>query len=415
MTSDREQGTRRAVELATVHALSFLALGCAVGLLLATLLVAPALGDALAPLSYGRWMPLHLDVLLYGWCALPMVALLLAAYTRGSRAAAVASWPVHAWTAMVRVGCASWLMGGSSGKLFVEWSGVARLAMAAGMAVLALVLVAGFLGRGPRRWSLREAGRGLLLLLLVPVPALLAWAARPDVRPPVNPDSGGPTGGSLLGSTLGIVAVILLTPPLLGLVPRRAFLAWGAAGLLLLHGVAFALLDLVLVLRDLPWPESSRTWLRSSLAWGCLLVGTGLLQFLPGMLERFKFGHGLVLHAHVALAGFLTSWSFVVLTALSANRPLATALGDRGPALVWNVGLAAHLASLLGLAAVEQAAPSGLLAPGAWTTALLWARWLAGAVQLGVAMAWLGRAWTAMTGSSGCAADGTAQPAGRAA
>jgi cytochrome c oxidase cbb3-type subunit 1 len=72
-------------EVATVHALAWLTVACGVGLLLALLLLFPGLNPG--PLTYGRWMPLHLDLALYGWLALPLVALLLRAYRPPDRAA----------------------------------------------------------------------------------------------------------------------------------------------------------------------------------------------------------------------------------------------------------------------------------------------------------------------------------------
>ncbi|MGD2113822.1 MAG: hypothetical protein PVG07_02145, partial [Acidobacteriota bacterium] len=74
-------------DLVTLHSLGWLAAGNLVGLLLATLLLAPGAGSALAPLTYGRWMPVHWNAQLYGWLALPLVGLLLHVY----RAEAVSS------------------------------------------------------------------------------------------------------------------------------------------------------------------------------------------------------------------------------------------------------------------------------------------------------------------------------------
>ena len=51
-----------------------------VGLWLALLLLWPDLGTVLGGWTYGRWMPLHMDWQLYGWCALPLVGLLLSVY-----------------------------------------------------------------------------------------------------------------------------------------------------------------------------------------------------------------------------------------------------------------------------------------------------------------------------------------------
>ncbi len=55
------------------HNLGWLVAANLVGLLLAVLLLWPGLNDLLAPLTYGRWVPLHLDWQLYDWCSLPLV------------------------------------------------------------------------------------------------------------------------------------------------------------------------------------------------------------------------------------------------------------------------------------------------------------------------------------------------------
>ena len=60
-----------------LHALGWLVAANAIGVLMAALLLWPALGDLLVPLSYGRWMALHLDWQLYGWCSVPIIGVLL--------------------------------------------------------------------------------------------------------------------------------------------------------------------------------------------------------------------------------------------------------------------------------------------------------------------------------------------------
>ena len=145
------------------------------------------------------------------------------------------SLAVDAWSAALALGSVSWLAGGSSGKLFLEWSGAARVALPVAMAMLWLSLARGWLAQR-RSFSGRgvvlPAGRpgGLtspaLLLALLPVPAILYWASGPGVYPPFNPDSGGATGSSLLGSSLGIVAVLaylLVLPPLMAATIFRKF------------------------------------------------------------------------------------------------------------------------------------------------------------------------------------------------
>ena len=161
-------------------------------------------------------MPVHINLQLYGWCSLPLVALLMKVYqvdlepaARWSRAA---FWT---WSAALTVGSLSWLTGHSSGKLFLDWTGYARALFPTAIAFVWLLLA----------WSLRchwtgtenlprlvrmIKTTGLALLFLVPL--VLYWSADPRVYPPVNPATGGPTGASQLESTLAIVAILLMLP-----------------------------------------------------------------------------------------------------------------------------------------------------------------------------------------------------------
>src|SRR3954462_8103478 len=55
------------------HSLAWLVAANMVGVLLAAMVLWPGINEWIAPLTYGRWIPLHLDWQLYGWCALPLV------------------------------------------------------------------------------------------------------------------------------------------------------------------------------------------------------------------------------------------------------------------------------------------------------------------------------------------------------
>ena len=60
------------------HSFAWLILSNCIGLLLATLLLLPRLNRFLGEWTYGHWaLPLHLNLNLYGWCSLPLVALAL--------------------------------------------------------------------------------------------------------------------------------------------------------------------------------------------------------------------------------------------------------------------------------------------------------------------------------------------------
>ena len=68
------------MSIAAWFSLAWLVFANAVGVLIATLLVAPRLNEVFGEWTYGRWMPVHLNVQLYGWCSLPLVAFLFKVY-----------------------------------------------------------------------------------------------------------------------------------------------------------------------------------------------------------------------------------------------------------------------------------------------------------------------------------------------
>jgi cytochrome c oxidase cbb3-type subunit 1 len=437
----------RSFELLTVHSLTWLFAGNSVGLLLATLLLFPRLGSLLEPLSYGRFMPVHLDVLLYGWCGLPLAGLLLELYRprSGARAAAgdrLASFAVGAWSGSLLVGAASWLGGGSSGKLFLDWAGPARLLLAASLGCLAVVLAILFAGQlrertaapSPRRgerWPV--FARGALLAVLATVPGVLYWASSPKVYPPINPDSSGATGGSLLGSSLVVVTVLYLFPYLVGLNRAAAGSGEGlTAGVLVLHWLFFAALDhgdrshheIVQILglaslgiwwwllwrhlRRFTWPRASRRWLAALAAWGALLLLDGVITFLPGVLERWKFTNALVAHAHLAMAGMATSLAVLILIALTRRTTLENVFATRAAFLGWNLGNLLLTASLLTLGILEGGDPGLLIGRSATVDALYALRWLAGAMMWAASGRWLRDALAGFR-----AAAGTLPAAGR--
>ncbi|HKV09885.1 MAG TPA: hypothetical protein VJ725_17220, partial [Thermoanaerobaculia bacterium] len=408
------------IELATLHALTWLLVACAVGLLLALLLLVPGLNAALGPLTYGRWMPLHLNLALYGWTALPLVALLFRAFLSGAGTSTVraAEWTVQAWSASLLVGAVAWLAGETSGKAFLDWEGVGRAAFLLNLAFLASVLGAGLLDRA-RAGAPCEAICGLAALWtgLLAVPAGMALASSPGTYPPVNPATGGPTGSSLLGSTLAVIVIFAITPLLLGLwdgTQKRA--AVEVFGALAVHGAFFAAmasgdhshrepLQIVAVatllvwawllprwLRRFEWPAGSRPWLAAFLAWGGALLASAVPMFLPGLLDRIKFTNALVGHAHLAMAGMATSFVALLLVVLNRGTRLAGVLDDRPAFLLWNVGNAVHVAVLVAAGALEAGDPGVVFRGDLSITALYAVRALAGAAMLAAAARWVARA-----------------------
>lgn len=404
LTFARESGLGR---LVARHSLGWFVAANLVGVWLATLLVWPRLGNFLAPLTYGRWVPLHLDWNLYGWCSLPLVGVLLTSCLDRRHPAVLAHARVAlgAWSLALALGGVAWLGGVTSGKPFLEWQGWARPLLPYAMLMLWTVIAAHTWWRWP---LLNRAGRSLRLLLLAGllfVPSVILWASGQTVYPAVNPDSGGATGAALLGSTLGIVTVFGLLPQLCGMArvrPTRWFWpALGAAWLifaLLDHGdtshhrltqiVGLGLLlpwipALAWYWRAFDWHPVTWPWLAAALVWWALLVASGWLTFLPGLSERLKFTSALVAHSHLAMAGLLTSLGGLILAELTGRRANRTAF------ITWQAGVGAQVVVLLALGWNELENPSIYYRSEAWPHALLLVRLAAGAAMTFASLRWL--------------------------
>ena len=402
------------VALATRHALGWMCAANMVGLWLALCLVWPRAGELAGGFTFGRWVPIHLNAHLYGWSSLPLVAVLLAAFFPHRLRECWSRLAVTAWSAALAFACASWLTGRTSGKLFMDWTGVSRVLFPAALAVLASALAVG-LRAGWKTWSpLNRTWRLLLLLALVPVPAILYWAASPSLYPTVNPHSGGATGSSLLGSTLVLIAIILFSPTLLSIPSRAPLPRWTRilppllvahfAGYLLLergdasHHAAdqisglFTLLPWPFVLtsrlRLHAWPAGTRRWLLAFAAWGVVLTVSACLMFLPGALEKSKFTNAFVAHTHMAMAGMLTSFLMIVLIALNPGDT-AGALGDSKPFWIWQAGCMLHVLSMFGAGACEAVNPGVLFGPSTAINLLYGLRILAGLAMLDASVRWL--------------------------
>ncbi|MBE2214799.1 MAG: hypothetical protein IAE82_13080 [Opitutaceae bacterium] len=406
---------QRSVALAS---LACLIAASAVGLWLAFVLLWPEAGRLMGPLTYGRWMPVHLDVQLFGWCSLPVVGVLMlrmlppadAWHTAGRVALA-------AWLSALLAGSLDWLGGHTSGKLFLDWSGADDLAFAGAQLLLWAVLTAGW-------WARRRLDRGrtahriadaAMLLVLAAVPLALHFSAQPSVYPPVNPDSGGATGHSLLASSLGVVGIALVLPTLLGRPARRRIVQESiTAGLIFAanwvvylyigHGNAtnhdaeqIAGLGTLLVwppllvwwFRLFVWERSQRRWLITTAVWCALLVVDGWVLFLPGVLDRLKFTNAFVAHSHLAMAGLLTALNMLVLVSLAPASALARALDARLPWLLWNAGSGAMIGVLTWVGFHEAAEPLAAY-NGANAVSVGYAlRLLTGVMMLGAAVLWL--------------------------
>jgi len=391
-----------------------------VGLLLALLLVCPQIGVWLGEFSYGRWVALHLNWHLYGWCSLPAVGALLRRYLRpthrGLEQARKVFW---GWSIALALGGLSWLEGQRSGKLFLDWMGLARIFFVFAMTFFWAVLGWNF-WQGWQRRRRTSVSRGsplewmldiVMLVTLSAVPWILYWSSGREIYPAIDPGTGGPTGASLLGSTLGIVLIFALVPWLLA-VPGNPGIRWKpfwicfAVDTLLWAAIShgnsshwdwrqFSALGSLIIWVPLlalywgrfAWNRESRCWLKASLAWWALLLITGIVAFLPGVLDQIKFTHVLVAHSHLAMAGFLTNANMLVLSHLSnPASPTVKFLARPVPFFVWQLGLALHLACLIAIGVTESVNPERWFMGS--LTALLWLRLGAGVLMAAVSLYW---------------------------
>jgi cytochrome c oxidase cbb3-type subunit 2 len=382
--------------------LAWLVAGNAVGLWLSLLLLFPGLNAG--GLTYGRWVPVHLNVQLYGWTALPLAGWLMGLYDVPRRWAHAATW---AWSAALAVGAISWLAGRTSGKIFLDWQGGPRVAFVAALGFLWVVLAAGW-WRHRGRWSAgkRRASLGGLAGLAA-VPWALWQASSADLYPPVDPSTGGPTGASLLGSTLVVVGLLLLLPRACALDRKQPGLRpRGTMGYFIACWVVFAAAEIAggshhdalqigalalllpwpwLVLRDwrcFRWPDAPHGWCIATLLWWLLLVASGWVAFLPGVLDRLKFTHGLVAHSHLAMAGFTTSFCALLLR-LTGHR-----FGRLSSALAWNLAALAMVAVLAATGWREGAGIGWMVDAPLERSAALVIRALCGLVMLAASLQW---------------------------
>jgi cytochrome c oxidase cbb3-type subunit 1 len=393
-----------------------------VGCLMAILLIRPEIGQALGALSYGRWMPLHMEWHLYGWCSLPLVALLLKEFIeKKSGGLPDVRFSLVVWSLGLLAGGVAFLSGVSSGKLFLGWHGWTRALFPLCLCLVWSVLATNWMRslRDPQPDQFRRILRGLILAALACVPLALYMSASRDIYPPVNPRSGGATGHSLLVSSLGILFLFGLVPYLLGRKRRTSalfFLYWACLGasfliyLLIQHGsvantrsdqiagLGFLLVmvpALIGYLRLWDWPAGAYPWLVTFLVWWALLTINGWITFLPGVLVSLKFTNGLVAHAHLAMAGMVTSFNFLILSSLAerqATRP-APVFGGWGPFLLWNGGCLAMVGILLYQGVREGHNPGVLFGGDSLTGLVYFVRAGAGFVMLAASVEWFWKAW----------------------
>lgn len=406
--------------LIQAHSFFWLAAANLVGCLLALLLLYPQLNSPLAPYTYGRWTPLHLNFHLYGWMSVPVLGLLFTWYSRFDRSSVrVAQVLILLWTAALLFGGWTWLNGGSSGKIFLDWRGISRGAYLLNLLALWFGLAVLYSWRLRARGAKREGGAALVgvktafLLCLGITPLAFFLVLRPNVYPPINVESSGATGASLLASTLGIIAIFCVAPLILQVPSRSSRIIRIVFGILLLHFGVWGLinhgnssnydLSQILALGSLllwipvlghyyasfSWPADSRPWLISFGVWGTVLVITAFVMFLPGILEQVKFTTGLVAHVHLAMAGMVSSFLMVLLS-VEAGAPRRRSIVSRPlPFVLWHLGLVVYLASMLYVSTIESHHADFLYRSYALRFAAYGSRLFGGAAMTLASLIWL--------------------------
>jgi len=400
------------VDAAVVHSLFWLVVGNAIGVMIALLLLVPSLNVFLGALTYGRWIMVHLNLALYGWCSLPLLAFLFGVYRTDRGIAARWARPaVWAWSSALALGSFSWLSGHSSGKLFLDWSGLARVYFPLAMMALWCVLVLSLMHSWKREGKAARIAKVVGLLLLLAVPALIFVASSPGIYPAFNPDTGGPTGASQLESSLMVVAILLMLP--YGLTKRKTEPSWAinASWILLVaeailcaalgrqdisHHRPMQFMSLASLLLWLPltpayyaafaWRPAARRWRNAFLWWWAILVVSGWVLFLPGVLDHFKFTDGLVAHSLTALAGFVTALLLFVMVQLLAED--ASVFNRTWSFYAWNFGVLAYVVTMTIAGWIEGSNPAFTIVPSAARNLLYGMRLLTGFAMLAASADW---------------------------
>lgn len=420
MSADQKPSTLHAspaVAGAVWHSLVWLVLGNAIGVMIAILLLLPSLNPWLGEWTYGRWMMVHMNIALYGWCSIPMLGFLFKVYGADRGALSVWCRPVlWLWSGALVAGSISWLSGQSSGKLFLDWSAYPRVLFPLAMGALWLVLTLAFI-RAPKhdpefsRIARMAKISGLFVLAAVPVS--IYFACSPDIYPAVNPDTGGPTGASQLESSLGIVLILLVLP--FGVTRRRP----GAAKAVALSWIVFlaeaslcalmsrgdishhrptqylSLASLLLWLLLIPsyyaafhWHAATRRWRITMFWWWGGLVVSGWILFLPGVLDRIKFTDVLVGHSLTAVAGFLTAL-LIFVTIQLVGEDDAWIFNRTWSFHAWNIGVLAYVVIITVAGWIEGANPAFTIVPGPSRNLLYFLRLLTGIAMLLGSLEWL--------------------------
>ncbi len=425
-TTDNSTSSR--IQIATTgFSLAWLFMANLVGLLLASLLLWPELNRFISPLTYGRWIPLHLDWQLYGWCFLPLLGLICTHFfdhqSKGSQSVILC---LSLWSLGLLFGGYTWLSGGATGKVFLNWNTSSGLVFTLAQLTIWSLLARAFYERFKNRHQLKESTisltiKAIALLALICVPAVLLFTSDPSVYPPINPESGGATGHSLLLSTLSLVLLMGVLPGwILTLEPAntrslkkasRYFWGFFAASIVIFliidHGNAsnssfnqiFGLGTLLawpfLVFKlwsSYSWSMTSNYWRRAFVFWWLLLAIDGWVIFLPGVLDTVKFTNVLVAHSHLAMGGMVSALNMIILIHMSGCDLIRVTLSRKLPFYLWNGGCLLYVVVMTLQGWREGESPQVLFGYDGLTSITYHIRLLAGVSMIAANGLWL-QAW----------------------
>ena len=358
------------------------------------LLLLPSLNAVLGEWTYGRWMMVHVNILLYGWCSLPMLGWLFRIY--GADRGPPARWcrPVlWAWsTALVHRMRSRGSPVTPAASSFSTGPAMPRIAFPVAMLALWLLL-AGLTGsclefRAKQTMVSPRCAKIIGLAILLAVPFAIYIASSPGLYPAINPVTGGPTGESQLESSLGVVAILLIVP--FGVARRKSRPPLASRVSAIVFAAEVAIVSIHEPRRRqpshalaIPQPRqparlaSARTRILCNLSSGTTIRAAGALlfsgggdssllsgwiMFLPGVLDHFKFTDGLVGHSLVAVAGFLTALLAVVMVQLLGED--GWILTRRWSFHMWNWSVLAYVVVMLIAGWHEGSDPAFTIVPG---------------------------------------------------
>jgi len=134
------------------------------------------------------------------------------------------------------------------------------------------------------------------------------------------------------------------------------------------------------------WHPNTRRWRIAFLCWWSILVPTGWMLFLPGVLDHFKFTDGLVGHSLLAMAGFVSSLLIFIMVQLLGND--GWIFNGTWSFYVWQASVFAYVLIMLFAGWREGSDPAFSIVPGVLRNAIYTLRLLFGTLILLASLDW---------------------------